>query len=211
MSDDDPFLSEPQLLEVTFPAGYQVIRELGRGSFGKVLLVSSERRNHVVKVFPDRVCESAISEIFVTKHIQPMCKTHMVCYEKYAHHGTMTALVTEYIDGAVSLDQYKGELNINDKISIMTQLLEGLQLMYTIGIVHRDIKPSNIIIEKTNTVRYIDYGVAGIRGDVAEDLTIINNCECSHTNGTRLKMHSWGTRIYVRSLPLGAPMNEFTS
>ena len=54
------------------------------------------------------------------------------------------------------------DLALEDKLSIMGQVCEGLSYAHHQGIVHRDIKPANIFLLRTGRVKILDFGVAQI-------------------------------------------------
>ena len=45
-------------------------------------------------------------------------------------------------------------------VQVMIQLLKGLQVAHTKGVVHRDIKPHNVLIAEDGTVKLADFGLA---------------------------------------------------
>eukprot|EP00356_Strombidium_inclinatum_P005112 CAMPEP_0170503986 /NCGR_PEP_ID=MMETSP0208-20121228/46533_1 /TAXON_ID=197538 /ORGANISM="Strombidium inclinatum, Strain S3" /LENGTH=93 /DNA_ID=CAMNT_0010783963 /DNA_START=160 /DNA_END=441 /DNA_ORIENTATION=+ len=54
------------------------------------------------------------------------------------------------------------EYNLKEKhvVKIYYQLLCGLKLLHSAGIVHRDIKPSNILLDEQFNVLITDFGLA---------------------------------------------------
>ena len=53
---------------------------------------------------------------------------------------------------------------IDETISIILQLAQGLQKAHEKGIVHRDVKPANIVVTKEGEVKIVDFGLAKLRG-----------------------------------------------
>lgn len=77
-------------------------------------------------------------------------------------------LVMEYIDG-VSLRRQltdKGPPPIDTAISIISQVLKGLEEAHAAGIIHRDLKPDNIILKQQSKrpdwVKIVDFGIANL-------------------------------------------------
>ncbi len=51
-------------------------------------------------------------------------------------------------------------LALEDKISIMAQVCDGLHYAHQMGVVHRDVKPGNILLLRTGQVKILDFGIA---------------------------------------------------
>jgi serine/threonine protein kinase len=71
-------------------------------------------------------------------------------------------LITEYVEGQTlsKLIKDRGHLKEKDALSILTDVLKGLEFVHAKGIIHRDIKPSNILIDKSGIARLMDFGIA---------------------------------------------------
>ena len=70
----------------------------------------------------------------------------------------------EYIEGQ-TLDEVlreKGRLDIEEALRIVTQAAQGIEHAHENRILHRDIKPSNIILDKSDHVRVMDFGLARV-------------------------------------------------
>jgi serine/threonine-protein kinase len=53
-------------------------------------------------------------------------------------------------------------LSLENKLSIMAQVCDGLAFAHSKGIIHRDIKPGNIFVLRNATAKILDFGVARI-------------------------------------------------
>ncbi len=90
-------------------------------------------------------------------------------YIGYAEHNGISYLFTELLNG-YEMFEYIDKIinnkiinNIDEKFSIMKQLLEGLDFLHKNGIYHRDINLQNIFIIRdvydNPIVKYIDFGL----------------------------------------------------
>src|SRR5262249_55669639 len=77
----------------------------------------------------------------------------------------------EYFEGINLRDliRQKGSLSLNATYQIASQICDGLDAANTKGIVHRDLKSQNIIINKSNQIKIIDFGLA--RGEHLDGMT----------------------------------------
>jgi serine/threonine-protein kinase len=80
----------------------------------------------------------------------------------FALHGACPYLAMEYVQGS-SLAQFRASghaLPTAQAISIVQQILAGLQAAHALGVVHRDIKPANVLLTDQGIVKITDFGVA---------------------------------------------------
>jgi hypothetical protein len=78
-------------------------------------------------------------------------------------------LVTEYVEGSTltqwMLDNPKPDLaRVRD---IVDQIARGLMALHRLEMLHQDLRPDNVLIDRTGTVKIIDFGSTRIAG-VAE-------------------------------------------
>lgn len=71
-------------------------------------------------------------------------------------------IVMEYIEGTDLKEyiQHHGPTTPEDAIHIMSQVLSAMALAHQNRIIHRDIKPQNLLINKDNTIKVTDFGIA---------------------------------------------------
>lgn len=78
-------------------------------------------------------------------------------------------LVMEYIEGPTLSDYIKshGRLAPEKAVKFAEQIFKGIQHAHEKGIVHRDIKPQNIIIDRNQTLKIVDFGIAKALSETA--------------------------------------------
>ena len=81
--------------------------------------------------------------------------------------GQIHYIVMDMIEG-VTLKEYIDKnkpLDPKEAARIALEAAKGLQHAHSNGVIHRDIKPHNIILDKNNTVKIADFGIARIVSD----------------------------------------------
>ena len=85
----------------------------------------------------------------------------------------LPCLVMEFIDGGTLRDKLVLErrLALPAAVSVMLDVLAGLEAFHAAGIVHRDLKPENILLTHSGQAKVADLGVAKSADQFATDLT----------------------------------------
>jgi serine/threonine-protein kinase len=134
---------------------YQMIRVLGQGGMGSVMLARSVRDGQAVAIktlLPEvAVSEQSLKrfmrEIEVASSLQ---HPNIVSYIEHGTHNGIVYLVTEYVtgmDASKLAKQRGGKLNYKEVVRIIEQTLAALDFAHNKGFVHRDIKEQNILVD----------------------------------------------------------------
>src|SRR5690606_5302440 len=137
--------------------GYQMMRVLGQGGMGSVMLARSVKDGRAVAIktlLPEvAVSEQALKrflrEIEVAAALQ---HPNVVSYLEHGTHNGIVYLVSEYVEGMDASKLAKkrgGKLNFKEVIIIVEQTLAALDVAHSKGFVHRDIKEQNILVDGT--------------------------------------------------------------
>jgi serine/threonine protein kinase len=161
---------------------YEIIKEVGSGSFGKVYkaIRKSDGKTIALKIIKvpddntDRVIDQTQKEIDYLKKLSiPDCYPFVICYydSYYDPNKKEFYIEMEYIEGT-TLDKYVNELWEDENKSkedvyyylllITKDIAEGLKYSHSKGVIHNDIKLQNIMVDKNNIPRIVDYGLACI-------------------------------------------------
>lgn len=135
--------------------GYQMMRVLGQGGMGSVMLARSERDGRAVAI-KTLLPEVAVSEQSLKRFMREievaasLQHPHIVSYVEHGTHNGIVYLVTEYVSGmdASKLAKHRGgKLNFKEVSKIIEQTLSALDFAHSKGFVHRDIKEQNILVD----------------------------------------------------------------
>ena len=75
-------------------------------------------------------------------------------------------LVTEWVEGRLlrQILAEQGKLPINRAVWFALEICVALDYMHREGVVHRDLKPENIMVDSSDRVKIIDFGIASNAG-----------------------------------------------
>lgn len=74
----------------------------------------------------------------------------------------LPAMIMEYFPSQpLNVVMSRGNLDANQKLSILSQVCDGLSYIHARGIVHDDVKPGNILVGKDTVAKITDFGTAG--------------------------------------------------
>ncbi len=149
---------------------YRVIRTLGAGTMGVVLLVERDSKQYALKILR-REGDSSVHTSRVKRFLREaqilsqiehpnIVKIHESGFPRT---GDVPYILMEYIEGRPLTDYIKnGSLKLESKLHIISQISSALSIVHKHGILHRDIKPSNILIKNDLTAKLTDFGIARV-------------------------------------------------
>ena len=151
--------------------GYSMIKVLGRGGMGCVMLARSDRNGTPVAI-KTLLPEFAVSEKAMRRFLREidvaaaLKHPHIVGFIEHGTHNGVVYLVTEFVtgcDAARLADAYGGQLPCRETISIIAQALDALSYAHSSGYIHRDIKDQNILVSGSAPnfiAKLTDFGLA---------------------------------------------------
>lgn len=153
---------------------YEILKTLGEGGMGAVLLARDNEVDRVVAlkvIRPELAGSEEILQRFRKELVLAQQITHRNAVRIYdlAVADGVRFISMEYIDGQELRDvmNKRGKLPPKEAAGIMLQVCYGLAAAHRQGIVHRDLKPQNIMIDKEGRVAVMDFGLAGSMGAAA--------------------------------------------
>ena len=155
--------SEPKISD------FNVIKELGKGSYGRVLLVqhNQTKAEYALKAIDKRLLANIEERTQFLREVEIMYKVHHPNVVKLFGHfedNTYCYLLMEYIEGG-ELFSYipengKSKISTQQIASIIKDVISAIYFMHHMNppIMHRDIKPENILVTSSMQAKLSDFG-----------------------------------------------------
>ena len=151
--------------------GYDMVRVLGRGGMGCVMLGRHQATGGAVAIktllpefaVSDKAMRRFMREIDVAASLK---HPSIVEFKDRGVHNGVVYLVTEFIDGADAArlaDARGGRLPERETLEIVSQILDALSYAHAQGYIHRDIKDQNILVSgawPNLSAKLTDFGLA---------------------------------------------------
>ena len=150
---------------------YDIICNLGNGSYGKVILAKNKNEG---KKFAIKVIKKALLNQFDKQyevHVEKYCLTHLshpniIKFNKAFQDKKHLFLVLEYCKNKDlgKLIQRVGTFNFKLAQYYAAEILSAISYMNKCGIYHRDIKPENIAVDEDMHLKLCDFATANMVG-----------------------------------------------
>ncbi|MGE5652583.1 MAG: protein kinase domain-containing protein [Bacillota bacterium] len=162
----------PPLLEPRMAFdGYRIIREVHASSRSHVYLaVDGETGEHVAIKTPSvdlrddpAYLERFVLEEWITRRID---SAHVLKPCRQTRKRNFLYVATEFVDGQ-TLSQWMidhPQPDLDTVRSIVEQIARGLRAFHRLEMVHQDLRPDNIMVDRTGTVKIIDFGATSVAG-----------------------------------------------
>ena len=147
---------------------YRVIRRVGKGGFGSVILVEDTAiGEEIILKFLNR--DVASDDNMIRRFKQELLYARRITHENvirihdFLILGKSYAISMEYFPSH-SLDNElkQGALGIKRGLKIIWDICCGMSAAHQVGVVHRDLKPQNILMNDSGLVKVVDFGLAAV-------------------------------------------------
>ena len=146
---------------------FDIISVIGRGFFGKVLLVQNkqDKEYYAMKIVKkDRLVKShQIHTILAERSILAKAKHPFIVNLMFAFQTVSKFHIgLEYVPGGdmIGLLQRSRILPMEDVRIYAGEIATALEHLHSIGVVYRDLKPDNILIAQDGHLKLTDFGLA---------------------------------------------------
>ena len=162
-------------LDGTFLDNYDVIKQLGKGGYGKVYEVKNKKTGeirackHLSKLSIKNLAKFELEINILIKADHPNI---IKLYEIFQSQRSLYLVMEEckggeVFDRIIDHIQKKEMYSEKDAANIFEKLMSAVQYCHNNGICHRDLKPENLLYlnegsEKDNPIKVIDFGLSQI-------------------------------------------------
>ena len=149
---------------------YRVVRALGEGAMGIVVLAHDERLEREVAIkliHPDFVTSAGAQRRFVDEARTMARVRHENVVEIYTfgEHAGAPYFVMEHVPGR-TVDAWVREsgrtLAIDEVIGVLEQVCRGVTAIHRAGAVHGDLKPTNVLVGPAFRIAVADLGLSTV-------------------------------------------------
>ncbi len=162
-----------------FLGKYKLLGHLGTGGMSSVYLAEHVlmQRRVAIKVLPkNRVEDSSYLARFHREAQAAAALDHRNIVRAYDvdSDGGIHYIVMEYVEGRdlQHIVKEDGPLHYITAADYIRQAAEGLGHAHAAGLIHRDIKPANLLVDRKNTVKLLDLGLARFADEEKASLTV---------------------------------------
>ena len=148
---------------------FDIVKVLGRGAFGKVMLVKKKddtsKKLYALKTWKKadivkaNQVEHTMTERFVLEHIESPFLAHM----SYAWQTPEKLyVVMDYLTGGEIFFWIQKQRKFTESRArlCLAECCLAIKAMHDKNVIHRDLKPENILLDSDGHVKVVDYGLA---------------------------------------------------
>ena len=197
---------------------YTVVRLLGRGGMGQVLLARPDDGSE-----PGEVAIKLLRRGMDSEDVLRRFRTERRILARLSHPNIARLLdggisasgrpyfVMEYVPGA-PITQYcqAHGLSIEERLRLFTTVCSAVQHAHEHGVVHRDLKPSNVIVAEGSdpaqpAVKLLDFGIAKLLEPAGFEVSEIRT-----RTGLKLMTPEYASPEQVRGRHVGPPSDVYS-
>lgn len=189
---------------------FEVIKTLGKGSFGKVLLAKSniDHLYYAMKVLKKKMLEQKkqINHTRTEREILEKIKHPFIVRLFFAFQtAEKLYLITEFIPGGEIFYHLRRAGCFNEERTkfYICEIVLALEYLHRKNIIYRDLKPENVLLSKDGHIKLTDFGLSKIlstnfepnneMNSSSKNLGIINK----YTSGAQFSHDSEPSRAYT--------------
>jgi serine/threonine protein kinase len=160
-------VSEQKLQNKATIGDYILVKEIGRGGYGRVWMAVDQNLGNFVAIkqidLKKKISKAQLSSLMMEINLlKELSHPNIVRYLGHYQSESKLSIVMEYVENGSLAGMVKEHGIFPESLAAVyiLQVLEGLIYLHRQGVVHRDIKAANILLSTTGTVKLADFGVA---------------------------------------------------
>ena len=150
---------------------FEIVREIGRGAMGQVLLAHDPKIDRQVAlktlapsagVSEEEARETSQRFLREAQAAGKLLHPHIVTIFDVGEDAGLSFIAMEYIDG-MTLERYARADSLMSPgrlLDLMTQAAGALDYAHQAKVIHRDIKPANLMVQEDGHLKVTDFGLA---------------------------------------------------
>ena len=148
---------------------YRVLRELGQGGMGTVVLAEDTRLGRQVALKTVSGTQAGTTGgraqlLDEARAAAAISHPAIAAVHDVVEHNGDIAIVFEFVEGeTLAARLAKGPLSEVQAIHIAVQIADALSVAHGHQVLHRDLKPSNVMLAPGGVVKILDFGIARFR------------------------------------------------
>jgi serine/threonine-protein kinase len=157
---------------------FKVVKEVGRGAMGRVMLVEDETVGETLILkfmHPELTADGKARERFLRelKYSRKISHPNVIRIHDFLVKDGISAISMEYFESK-GLDYLikHGKLKSQEEmLDILYQVSGGMYEAHLQDVIHRDLKPSNILVNDAGLAKVVDFGIASASTESEMTLT----------------------------------------
>ena len=157
---------------------FKILKKLGKGAFGKVLLVQNEelKKYYAMKILKKKFLEKNKQQ-FHTKterKILEIINYPFVAQLYFAFQDSAKLyMLTEYMPGGEMYYHLHKDVYFNEERTkfYISEIILALTYLHKKNIIYRDLKPENILLDEQGHIKLTDFGLSKIVNNINKDKT----------------------------------------
>lgn len=133
------------------------LRNAGASTISTILLVFYIEKEELLIIKKRNQCDFEYKKLYEREYDNYIKIKNPFLPKFYGITNKNNCLVTEFINGSLLRDIRKLNLTINEKITIIFELMIIIEFLHRNNFVYRDLKPNNLIIDLNKTIVLIDF------------------------------------------------------
>lgn len=149
---------------------YNLLKVIGKGSFGKVMLAERKGKNELFAIKVLRKSESIPDYVMTEKNVLKLATQHSHPFLTALHSCFQTPgqlfFVMEYISGGSLWFHFQedGKFDGGRVAFYAAEITVALQFLHSNGVIYRDLKMENVLLDRDGHCKLADFGLCKVNG-----------------------------------------------